>query len=147
MQDKANLLTKKRTMMKTRFIRTKPTVFFFAITVFAAIAFTSYKAKMQYANERNLFLEENVEALTENESEGSSECMGPPRYEETGIFEGKEEEREHIGDDKDIVTIYNVRRCYAEGVGEYHGVDGFLISSNFVSSHEETCNKECDYYN
>lgn len=130
--------------MKTKRLKTR---YFLLIAVFIIFTVIIISNNIIRNNDKEYrLLLENVEALTSNEPSGNNECMGQPRYEETGIFEGKEEERTHIGNGTDRVTIYNVKRCYAAGSGKINGVDGFEISSSFVSSSETPCNEQCDYY-
>lgn len=79
----------------------------------------------------------NIEALA-GEEENLPECKGPNIYSYTSSEIVMREERVHLSNGNDRLTIYKVRNCIAKGSGSLSGVEGTL-GHWVVSSVEVKC--------
>ena len=76
-------------------------------------------------------LEENVEALTQNDIGSSSDgrCFGPKAFSDVGTSKGTIEERTHLNDSTDRVVYIDYEQCYAYGYGDKAGSNEYLSRS------------------
>lgn len=85
-----------------------------------------------------LFLK-NIEALSTGELD-PSECPGPRSYRIAGVKEIRFSSRTHSPDSMDIIQIFEVRKCEAEGFGDMEGNNDHILNYEIVETKREKCN-------
>ena len=111
--------------MKTKLI-------FTAMAAVCLLAASTWYYVNSFASDASQSLmEENVEALTQNDIGSSSDgrCFGPKIYSDVGTSKGTIEERRHLNDSTDLVVYIDYEQCYADGYGDKAGSNEYLSMS------------------
>lgn len=98
-----------------------------------------YYGFLRNCDVKNTLFLNNIEALSRGEFD-PSECPGSKSYRIAGVQEVRFSSRTHSPDSMDVIQIFEVRKCVAEGFGDVEGNDYYILNYDIVETKREKCN-------